>query len=62
MSSFHELQDLFILSYEDGTIHDHGFSALHKEFMSKNPDFSYEEHYRFSLEEMKMPNFRPDII
>ena len=30
--------------------------------MPKNPDFSYEEHDRFSLEEMNMSNFRPDII
>ena len=29
--------------------------------MSKNPDFSYEEHDRFSLEEMNVSNFRPDI-
>ena len=30
--------------------------------MPKNPDFSYVEHDRFSLEEMNMSNFRPDII
>jgi len=52
MSSFHELQDLFLLSYENGTIDDNKFSVLHEELMSKNPDFSYEEHNTFSLEEM----------
>ena len=30
--------------------------------MPKNSDFSYEEHDRFSLEEMNVSNFRPDII
>ena len=30
--------------------------------MPKHPDFSYEEHERFSLEEMNVSNFRPDII
>ena len=29
--------------------------------MPKNPDFSYEEHDRFSLEEMNVSNFRNDI-
>jgi len=53
MSSFHELQDLFLLSNENGSIDDNKFSVLHEELMSKNPDFSYEEHInRFSLEEM----------
>jgi len=40
MSSFHELQDLFLLSYENGTINDHTFSVLREELMLKNPDFS----------------------
>ena len=51
-SSFHELQDQFLLSYENGTIDDNEFSALQEEFMSKNLDFSYEEHNRVLLEEM----------
>jgi len=57
MSSFHELQDLFLLSYENGTIDDNKFSVLHEEFISKNPDFAYEEHNRFSLEEMNDAEF-----
>lgn len=61
MSSFQELQELFLLSYENGTI-DNEFSVLNEEIMPKNPDFSYEEHDRFSLEEMNMSNFWPDII
>jgi len=52
MSSFHELQDQFLLSYENGTINDNEFSALQEEFMSKNLDFSYKEHNRVLLEEM----------
>jgi len=56
MSSFHELQDQFLLSYANGTTDDNEFSALQEEFMSKNLDFSYEEHNRVLLEEM---NFGP---
>ena len=52
MSCFHELQDLFLLSYRNGSNDDNKFSVLHEELMSKNPDFSYEEHNRFSLAEM----------
>ena len=52
MSSFQELQDLFLLSYENGTIGGNKFSTLHEEFMPENPEFSPEEHNRFSLEEM----------
>ena len=57
MSSFHELQDLFLLSYENGTIDDNKFSVPHKELMSKNHDFSYVQHNRFSLEEMNDTKF-----
>jgi len=52
MSSFHELQDQFLLSYENGTIDDNEFSALQEEFGSKNLDFSYEEYNGVLLEEM----------
>jgi len=63
MSSFHELQDQFLLSYENGTIDDNEFSALQEEYMSKNLDFAYEKHNRVLLEGMNNnPNFRPDII
>ena len=57
MSSFEELQDLFLLSYENGTIDDNEFSVLHEEVLPKNPDFSYEENDRFSLEEMNVAEF-----
>ena len=43
MPSFHELQDQFLFSYENGTIDDNEFSALQEEFMSKNPNFWYQE-------------------
>ena len=61
MSSFQELQELFLLGYENGTIDNNEFLVLHEEIMPKNPDFSYEEHDRFSLEEMNVSNFGPDI-
>ena len=57
MSSFQELQDLFLLSYGNGTIDDNEFSVLREKFMPKNPHFSYEEHDRFSLEEMNDAEF-----
>ena len=56
MSSFQELQELFLLSYENGIIDNNEFLVLHEEIMPKNPDFSYEEHDRFSLEEMNVLN------
>ena len=62
MSSFQELQELFLLSYENGTINNNKFSVLHEEIMLKIPDFSYDEHNKFSLEEVNMLNFWPDII
>ena len=57
MSSFPELQDLFLLSYENGTIDGKEFSDVHEEFMPKNPDFSCQENDRFALEEMIDPEF-----
>ena len=33
------LQDLFLLSYENGTIDNNEFSALHEEIVPKNPYF-----------------------
>ena len=33
MSSFHGLQDLFLLIYENGSIDDNEFSVPHEEFM-----------------------------
>ena len=62
MSSFQELQELFLFSYENGTIDNNEFSVLHKEIMPKIPDLSYEEHDSFALEDMNMSNFRPAII
>ena len=57
MSSFHELQYLFLFSYENGTINDNEFSVLHEEFMPKNSDFSHEKYNRFSLEEINDAQF-----
>ena len=57
MSSFQELQDLFLLSCENGPICHSEFSVLYEEIMSQNADFLYEEHDRFSLEEMNDVEF-----
>ena len=51
------LEDLFLLSYENATIDNNEFSVLHEKIMPKNPDFSYEEHDRISLEEMNDAEF-----
>ena len=59
MSSFHELQDLFLLSYENGTIDDNEFSVLHEELMPKNSDFSYEEYEVFPRRDEWCPIFGP---
>ena len=54
MSSFHGLQDLFLVIYENGTIEDNAFSVPHEEFMPQNLDFSCEEYInRFSLKRDK---------
>ena len=51
------LEDLFLLSYENATIDNNEFSVLHEKIMPKNPDFSYEERDRISLEEMNDAEF-----
>ena len=52
MSSFHEVQEQLLLSYEDGILDEDEFLLLHEQFMPKNANFSYEENDRFSLDEM----------
>ena len=37
---------------EDGILDEDAFLLLHEQFMPKNPNFSYEEYDRFSLDEM----------
>ena len=51
MSSFHEVQEHLLLSYEDGILDEDELLLLHEQFMPKNPNFSYEEYDRFSLDE-----------
>ena len=50
--SFHELQELLLLSHDDGAIDDDELLLLHKEFSPKNPDYSYENYCRLELEDM----------
>ena len=52
MSSFHEVQDQLLLSYEDGILDEDEFFLQREQFMLKNPNFSYEEYDRFSLDEV----------
>ena len=51
MSSFHDVQALPFLSYEDGMLDEDKFSLLHEQFVPKNSNFSYEVYDRFSLYE-----------
>ena len=50
MVSFHELQELFLLSHSHGLLNDEELLLLYEEHNPKNPDFPY--YGRFSLEEM----------
>ena len=52
MSSFHEVQDQLLLSYEDGILDEDEFLLLHKQFIRKSLNFSYEEYDRFSFDVM----------
>ena len=52
MSSFHEVQEQLLLSYEDGILDEDEFLLLHEQFMPKNPNFSHEEYDRSSLDKM----------
>ena len=62
MPSFQELPKLFLSSYENSTIDNNEFLVLHEEIMPKIP-ISHTKNMRgFSLKEMNMSNFRPDII
>ena len=52
MVSFHELQELFLLSHFHGLLNDEELLLLYEEYSPKNPDFPYENCGRFSLEDM----------
>lgn len=50
MVSFHELQELFLLSHAQGILDDEELLLLYEEYSPKNPDFCYENFGRFSLD------------
>ena len=50
--SFHELQELLLLSHDDGVIDDEELLLLYEEFSPKNPDVSYENYGRLDLQDM----------
>lgn len=50
--SFDELQELFLLSHDDGTVDDEELLLLHEEFSPKNPDLSCGNYTRLELEDM----------
>lgn len=52
MVSFHELQELFLLSHAHGILNDEELLLLYEEYWPKNPDFCYENYGRFSLDDM----------
>ena len=52
MVSFHELQELFLLSHAQGILDDEELLLLYEEYSPKNPDFSYENFGRFSLDDI----------
>lgn len=52
MASFKEMRELLLLSHANNTIDDEEFLLLYEQFRSKNPDFPYDNHPRFSLDDM----------
>lgn len=50
--SFDELQELLLLSHDDGTVDDEELLLLYKEFSPKNPDLSCGNYNRLELEDM----------
>ena len=56
MVSFHELQELFLLSHFHGLLKDEELLLLYEEYSPKTPDFPYENCGRFSLEDMNDSN------
>ena len=52
MVSFHELQELFLSSHAQGILDDEELLLLYEEYSPKNPDFSYENFGRFSLDDI----------
>ncbi|CAH3163418.1 unnamed protein product, partial [Porites lobata] len=54
MSSFHEVQDQLLLSYEDGILDEDEFLLLHKQFIPKNLNFSYKEYDRFRKHDLQI--------
>ena len=52
MASFKEIRELLLLSLEHNTINEEEFLLLSEEFESKNPDFPYENHAGFDLDDM----------
>ena len=52
MVSFHKLQELFLFSHAQGILDDEELLLLYEEYLAKNPDFSYENFERFSLDDI----------
>ena len=53
MSSFRDLRELLVLSFDKKFISDTEFLILYDSFMSKNPDFSYDTYPIFSLDDVE---------
>ena len=52
MAPFKEIRELLLLSLEHNTINEEEFLLLSEEFELKNPDFPYENHAGFDLDDM----------
>ena len=52
MTSFKEIRELLLLSFENETIKDEEFLLLSEQFKPKNPDFPYENYLGFELDDM----------
>lgn len=52
MTSFKDARSLIIQSYDDELIDDDEFLLLYNAYISKNPEFPYDENRKFDLDEM----------
>lgn len=52
MSSFKEIRELLLISYDSRWISDDEFLALYECYSSRNPEFPYNSYARFDLQQM----------
>ena len=52
MTSFKDIRTYLAIAHDDGLIDDEDFLLLYSEYSSKNPDFPYDLHEPFDLDEL----------